>query len=131
MEYELCEEHNIHVALVSLREAKEAGLAYGCTGCQNTLERSADPQTMSNEDRVDEMYAVLHRKKAKWAGIDAVWQRIDKLVGRSVYTHELAYPEYLEHEIMTGTVPSMEGIIAKLPENMEVIVVLADGSQSS
>ena len=52
-------------------------------------------------------------------------ERIERLVGRPVYTHEMAYPEYLAHEIRTGQVPSLEGIIAKFPHDKPVIVVEA------
>ncbi len=50
-------------------------------------------------------------------------ERLERLVGRPVYTHEMAYPEYLVHEVKTGNRPSVEGIIAKLPDDKPVIVV--------
>jgi hypothetical protein len=54
-----------------------------------------------------------------------VHQRIEELVGRPVWTHELGTGgmAYLEHEILTGHHPSMEGVLAKLPADKPVIVV--------
>jgi hypothetical protein len=123
-----CDAHGIEVAVVSKSYAEEHGVQYGCPACREDLATRPGRDQMTREQRCDELRTVLG---ANWAGFDVVWQRVDELVGRSTYTHELAYPEYLEHEIMTGSVPTVEGIIAKLPADKPVIVVRADAEDSS
>ena len=56
---------------------------------------------------------------------DKLHQRIEELVGRPVFTHEMGTSgvDYLEHEILTGTHPDFDGILAKLPEGKPVAVV--------
>jgi hypothetical protein len=54
---------------------------------------------------------------------DVLHERFDRLVGRPLLSHELAYTDLLVHEVKTGTVPSLEGIIAKLPADMPIIVI--------
>lgn len=59
-------------------------------------------------------------------------QRIEELVGRPVWTHEMGTSgiPYLEHEILTGQHPSMDGVLAKLPADKPVIVVESDSAAS-
>ena len=52
-----------------------------------------------------------------------IHKRIEELMGRPVWTHEIAYPESLYAELCSGGQPSMEEIIGKLPAHMPVIVV--------
>lgn len=129
-EYETitCPTHGVEIPKVSQSYAVENGLQYGCQACRDDLASRPDPATMTREERAAELRPVLG---PCYAGFDAVWARVDALVGRSTMTHELAYPEYLEHEIMTGSVPSTEGIIAKLPHDKPVIVVAADGQSDA
>lgn len=124
-EYEIitCPHHAVDIPKVSQREAERLGVQFGCPPCRAALEHAPDASTMTPRERADEMKRILH--EAGYAGFDAIWRRVDQLVGRGTYTHELAYPEYLEHEIMTGSVPTTEGIIAKLPHDKQVIVVNA------
>jgi hypothetical protein len=120
-EYEtfVCEIHGERIAKVSQSEAERLGVPYGCQGCRHHLDTAPIPD--SPEGRRDELRDLLSAPMT--VGFDAVWKRVDALVGRSTYTHELAYPEYLEHEIMSGLVPSVEGIVAKFPHDMPVITV--------
>ncbi len=53
----------------------------------------------------------------------AIHKRAEELMERPVWTHEFAYPESLYHEILTGAVPSLDGIIAKPPHDKPVIVL--------
>lgn len=126
-EYEMirCPEHGIDIPKVSWSVAEAEGLQYGCPLCREALSNGRDVSTMTPAERVEELHRLLRRPC--YAGHDAVWKRVDVLVGRSTYTHELAYPDYLEHEIMTGSVPTTEGIIAKLPHDKPVIVIQSDG----
>lgn len=127
-EYEMirCDTHGIDIPKVSKSYAEAHGLQYGCQQCRDDLAGRPPAEAMSREDRAKEMHEVLNAHCM--AGFDAVWDRVNVLVGRSTYTHELAYPDHLEHEIMTGSVPSTEGIIAKLPHDKPVYVVMAEGA---
>ncbi len=53
-------------------------------------------------------------------------QRIEELVGRSVWTHELAYPEQLIQEIRTGRQASISDVLDKIPSDLPVVVVSLD-----
>lgn len=125
-EYEIvrCDRHGIDVPEITKSYADANGLPYGCSGCRTDLEQAPDPLTMTRQERADELRTLMG--EGMYASFDAIWQRVDILVGRGTYTHELAYPEYLEHEILTGNVPTTEGIIAKLPHDMPVIIVTTD-----
>lgn len=129
-DYEMirCPEHGIDIPGVTQSYAEEHGLQYGCPNCRERLLNGRDVATMTPQERVEEMRRILG---PCFGGFDAVWKRVDQLVGRGTYTHELAYPEYLEHEIMTGSVPTTEGIIAKLPHDKPVLVVSASDDNES
>ena len=120
-ETKVCEQHGESVALVSQTTAESLGVPYGCQACRAELRNRPDPATMTRQERRDELEALLTGPNLQ--GFDVVWERTDLLVGRGTYTHELAYPEYLYHEIMTGVAPSVEGIVAKFPPEMPVLVV--------
>lgn len=125
MEYEMfpCPAHGSEWPQVTREYAEANGLPYGCQDCQKFFEGEV-PDTP--EGRAEQLRSILSGGEGSYAGFQEVWWRVDALVGRSVYTHELAFPDYLEHEILTGLRPSLEGIVAKLPEQMAVIVVMAD-----
>lgn len=54
---------------------------------------------------------------------DGMHKRVEELMERPVWTHEIAYPEYLYHEILTGQRPTFEGVLAKLPHDKPVVVL--------
>ena len=58
-----------------------------------------------------------------FATVGDVHLRVIELMGRDVWTHELAQPDLLVHELRTGIVPSMDGVIAKLPPDLPVVVI--------
>src|SRR5690606_41185810 len=120
-ETQVCERHGEAVALVSRETAESLGVPYGCQACRAEIRSRPDPATMTRQERRDELEALLTGPNLQ--GFDIVWERTDLLVGRGTYTHELAYPEYLYHEIMTGVTPSVEGIVAKFQPETPVLVV--------
>jgi hypothetical protein len=93
-----------------------------CPQCRAWYEARPDPDTMTAEERVAELRSWTTTE----IDFEKIHRRIGELVCRDVLTHELARPDLLEHEILTGQRPSLEGIIAKLPADMPVIVVRAD-----
>jgi ferredoxin len=95
-----------------------------CPTCTAEWEDRSDAASMSPEERVAEFES--------WGSVleidfPKLHKRIEELVGRPVWTHELARPELLRHEILTGDHPTLEGVMAKLPADKPVIVVETDG----
>jgi hypothetical protein len=98
------------------------GLTEACPTCTAEWENRRDASEMTPDERLAEYRS--------WGGIleidwPKVHQRIEELVGRPVWTHEMGTSgiPYLEHEILTGAHPSMEGVLAKLPADKLVFVV--------
>lgn len=89
-------------------------LIEACPVCTREWENRRDASEMTPEDRLAEFRS--------WGGIleidwPKVHERIEELVGRPVFTHEMGTSglPYLEHEILTGTHPTLDGVMAKLP----------------
>lgn len=103
-------------------------LTEACPTCTAEWEARRDAQGMTPEERLAEFRSwgdILEIDFAK------VHQRIEELVGRPVMTHEMGTSgvPYLEHEILTGTHPTMDGVLAKLPADKPVLVVDASDEQ--
>lgn len=100
VEYETgrCDRHDTVVPIVTKSFAEANGLPYGCPPCRDEMLHGRDVATMTPDERATEVRAILEANC--WAGFDAVWHRIDELVGRGTYTHELAAPSQLCAEIM-------------------------------
>jgi hypothetical protein len=91
-----------------------------CPTCTVEWENRRDASEMTPEERVAEFRSWGPTLEIDFA---KVHERIEELVGRPVWTHEMgtAGMAYLEHEILTGTHPSMDGVLAKLPADMPII----------
>lgn len=96
-ETERCPAHHIDVPMVSRSFADANGLPYGCLECRRALTDAPDAATLTPDERCAELHRLV--TEPDFAGFDAVWHRVDQLVGRSTYTHELASPETLCAEI--------------------------------
>lgn len=97
-------------------------LTEACPRCTEEWEDRTDASEMTPEERLAEFDS--------WAGILEIdWpkahQRIEELVGRPVWMHEMGTDglPYLRHEILTGEHPTMEGVIAKFPPDKRVLLV--------
>jgi hypothetical protein len=99
-----------------------ADLTEACPTCTAEWENRRDANDMTPDERLAEFRSWGDILEIDWP---KVHQRIEELVGRPVWTHELGSDgrPYLEHEILTGSHPSMEGVLAKLPADKPVIVV--------
>lgn len=97
------------------------GQAGSCGVC---LSEMAGPIPESSGGRADEIERLMD--EVLTVKFEVLHERMERLVGRPVWTHEFAHPEYLVHEVRTGTQPSMEGIIAKLPADKPVVMVTPD-----
>jgi uncharacterized Zn finger protein (UPF0148 family) len=105
-------------------------LTQACPVCTLEWENRREAVEMSPEERLAEFQS--------WGPVleidfDKLQQRIEELVGRPVWTHELGTSgvAYLEHEILTAQHPSLDGVLAKIPADKQVIVVDASGSGSA
>jgi hypothetical protein len=79
---------------------------------------------MNPDERAAALDALPERLEIEFAKIH---QRVEELVGRPVFTHEMGTEgmQYLRHEILTGHQPDLEGVLAKLPHDKMVVPVLA------
>lgn len=100
------------------------GLTDECPVCVAAWEKRRPAEEMTRDDRaaaLDALPGILEIEFSK------IHQRIEELVGRPVFTHEMGTKgmAYLRHEILTGDVPSLEGIMAKFPADKPVIPVVS------
>ena len=88
---------------------EEAFLMRRGVGQMTVLERLAELKEWL-EGATEIRYMLIHK-------------RIEELMGRPVWTHEIAYPDSLYSELCSGDQPTMDQIIGKLPADMPVIVI--------
>lgn len=101
----------------------------GCPSCIAELKARPDAATLSKAERVEELRQLT--TSALTTSFSMVWARIDALVGRGTMTHELAFPDALEAEILSGEPPTDIEIVMKLKQGMgdkPVHVLTPDGS---
>ena len=89
---------------------------------------------MTKEERVAELKRLFTTPENKlrpkeFETFDDLWKRINKLVGRSTMTHELAFPDLLYEEIMSGKAgnPLGEALVraTKLTKSKKAILVVS------
>lgn len=95
-----------------------------CPDCVEAFANRRDAKTMTPQERADEF---------RWWGsiltipFGDLQQRIEELVGRSVWTHELASPDRLIQEIERQQPASFSDVLGKIPDHVQTIVVAVDG----
>lgn len=67
-----------------------------CAKCQAEINARPDPATMAPQARADEVLALLDT--ANGYTVDSMHRRLEALVGRPVWTHEMARPFSLMEE---------------------------------
>jgi hypothetical protein len=98
----------------------------GCPTCINEWEHRKDPRRMTVEERLTEFDS--------WGPIleipfDMLQQRMQELVGRPIWTHEFASPDFLRKEIETGELANFGDVLDKLPKNKPVVVLQTGGDE--
>lgn len=88
----------------------------GCPSCIAELKARPDAATMDKAARAAELRHLLSVPLT--TSFSLVWERIDALVGRGTMTHELAFPDALEAEILSGESPTDVEIVMKLKNAM-------------
>jgi hypothetical protein len=94
-----------------------------CPTCTAWFEHRPAASAMTPTERVAELrtwFPILEISFSK------MHQRIEELVGRPVWTHELVDMEALCREIETATPATFDEVIGKLPSGKPVIVVEVD-----
>lgn len=100
------------------------GAKDSCPDCLAWFEARPDAATMTPEERVTEM--------GQWFGVleidfSKLHQRIEELVGRPVWTHELVHEEALTEEARHRTGALDHGVvIARVPEGKPVIALVVE-----
>lgn len=102
-------------------------LTEACPVCTAWWEQRPPAESLTREQRLSEFRSWGPILEIDWP---KVHQRIEELVGRPVWTHEMGTDRlpYLEHEIITGEHPTMDGVLAKLPADKPVIVVRTESA---
>lgn len=94
-----------------------------CPDCVEAFVNRRDPNTMTGDERAAEFDF--------WGPICTIpfgdiHQRIDELVGRNTWTHELSDPDRLREEARTRRHPTPQEIFDQIPEGKRIIVVRTD-----
>lgn len=97
------------------------GLTGECPVCAAAWEKRRPAEEMTREERTAALDALPEKLEIEFSKIH---QRIEELVGRPVFTHEMGTMAYLRHEILTGDIPSLDGIMAKFPADKPVIPII-------
>jgi hypothetical protein len=96
-----------------------------CPACLERYAALPDPKAMTIDERVAELED-WYDKAILTIPMGTLSERIDGLVGRGVWTHELVNREALIREIRSGQEPSFEEVLDKIPADKQVIVVSPD-----
>lgn len=123
-----CQRHGFDIPRITKREAEARGLTYGCPGCIADAD-GPDPATMTGDERAAEVLRWLHGPMT--IDMDLLHKRIEQLVGRPVWTHEMATDRIAE-EARTWQHPAdleahVIGSLDQLAGTKPVIVVRPDG----
>jgi hypothetical protein len=103
-----CRKHNIE------------GLTSFCPSCLTEFENRKPAASMSVAERVAALKAIPEQLTIPF---DSIHQWYTELMGRDVWTHELAHPEQLIEELEQGERVSLGDVIAKLPWDKPVLLV--------
>lgn len=137
-EYVRCERHGLDVPKVTKAEAERLGVPFGCPVHLAEMEQSPDPNSMTGDERADEV--TQHLCSPMLVPMDLIHQRIEALVGRPVWTHEMARAEHLAEEARTWQHPvdleaHVIGSLDQMAGNKPVLIFRAgehsDGTESA
>jgi hypothetical protein len=131
VKYVRCPRHGENVAKISQNEAEALGIPFGCQGCTAELMTGRDPDTMTGDERAAELQRWL--MGPLMTSLDLVHQRADALVGRPIWTHEMATAERLIEEARSQQHPvdleaHIIGSLDQLAGNKPVIIARVDGT---
>lgn len=92
-----------------------------CRACETAFPNRRPVNEMTAQERAQELLA--------WGGVveipfHLVHKRIEELVGRSVWTHEMAQLDMLVDEILAGEPASLSDVLNKVPSEKTIVVVV-------
>ena len=90
-----------------------------CTDCEMAFENRRPVASMTVSERLAELRGWFGPISIPFA---LIHQRIAELMGRDVWTHELAYPDSLYSELTSGEAISFEEVVAKLPQDKPIFI---------
>lgn len=91
-----------------------------CPKCVEAFPSRKPANEMSVAERLAELRLLKGPVEIPFANIH---QRIEELVGRPVWTHELAFYDSLFAEVESGATTTLDDVIGKIPEEKRVVVV--------
>jgi hypothetical protein len=74
---------------------------------------------MTAEERATEFELLCGVLETSW---EMLQKRVEELVGRSIWSHEFAYPDLLLAEIRSGKPASFQDVVEKIPASKRIIV---------
>lgn len=98
-----------------------------CPACIANFPKRRDARTMSPHQRASELRLLIGPLEIPFGKLH---QRIEELVGRPVWTHELAHPEQLVVEITSGRVATFSDVVGKIPEGKPIIAIVVDQAET-
>ena len=96
-----------------------------CEQCQKDFEERRDAKTMTVEERAVALEKMIENSILSMP-FGQIHQRIEELVGRPVWTHELATPKMLVCEIRSDNKATIGDVLDKMPDDKKCIVVVTD-----
>lgn len=90
-----------------------------CPVCTEAFEHRRPVKDMSIEDRVAEMQLLRGTVEISF---DKIHLRFSELVGRSIFTHELAWVDDLIAEVRQGSPATFAEVISKIPAEKLIVV---------
>ena len=96
-----------------------------CSQCVSDWNNRKAADEMTPQERADEYQ--MYCDNVLTIPFGDLHTRIEELVGRPVWTHELARPEWLVKEILSGKQASFGDVVGKISKGKGIIVVAHDG----
>jgi lysophospholipid acyltransferase (LPLAT)-like uncharacterized protein len=93
-----------------------------CAACVERLANLPLAKTMTVVERADEMQDWID-KEILTVPFSDMQMRIEALVGRPLWTHELANADALVQEIRSGQSASFEDVVNKVPAEKRIIAL--------
>lgn len=102
-----------------------------CSACMAEFENAPDAETMTGDERAAALENLPKQLTVPW---EVLHRRIEALVGRPVWTHEMGsrnFPNLVEEARRSGAergrLPTLEHLIESFPDPSRVVVVQRDG----
>jgi hypothetical protein len=116
--YGTCPTHGTKVMIISQHQADKMGIEHGCPDHNEELHSRPPVSAMTADEKVAELRGM---DGPLYHGLNLLFGRMDDLVGRPLFTRERTDFDVLEYEIRSGQSPTLEGVLAKFPDDKPVV----------